>query len=307
MSDLQYYLVAGATGRQGGAVVDALLSHPTVKVAPSSIYAITRQAGGPGATKLCDKYRGIRILPGNLSDPNSIFQQLEHSILSKAGVFLAQTHGLTELGDAKGFIDAAVMNGIPYFVYSSVNCGGREISDVDPSYCKTFSDKFHIEQRLRKAAGSSQSGSKKMDYTIIRPTWFADNAYWGFPGQLCLTGWRENMKGKTMQVTVIRDIGRWAVEAFVRPDEIGIRNQALSIASDELSFNEVDKIFMRHTGKGVPVTYGLLARLVIWMVNDLHTMFKFIGERPYGADLPWIANHLKPTTFEQWVKDEVPR
>ncbi|KAK6067839.1 nucleoside-diphosphate-sugar epimerase family protein [Seiridium cupressi] len=283
MSDLQYYLVAGATGRQGGAVVDALLSRPTVKVAPSSIYAITRQGGGPGATKLCDKYRGIRILPGNLSDPNSIFQQLEHSILSKAGVFLAQTHGPTELGDAKGFIDAAVMNGIPYFVYSS----------------------FHIEQHLRKAAGSSQSGSKKMDYTIIRPTWFADNAYWGFPDQLCLTGWRENMKGKTMQVTVIRDIGRWAVEAFVRPDEIGIRNQALSIASDELSFNEVDKIFMRHTGKGVPVTYGLLARLVIWMVNDLHTMFKFIGERPYGADLPWLANHLKPTTFEQWVKDEL--
>ncbi|KAH6880801.1 hypothetical protein B0T10DRAFT_581453 [Thelonectria olida] len=304
MSTFQFYLIAGATGRQGGAVVNALLSHPTVKIQPNQVYAISRQPTGLGAKKLEEEYKGIHILSGDLSNSEAIFQQLDKGIVSKTGVFLAQAHGPTELSDAKTFIDAAVAHGVPYFVYSSVDRGGRELSDRDPSYCKTFSDKFLIEKHLKSICGP---GETKMDYTIIRPTWFADNAWWGFPGQLCMTGWRENMKGKKMQVTVTKDIGRWAAESFIRPDALGVRNQALSIASDEVSFDEIDAIFVRQTGKGVPVTYGLLARFVIWMVNDLNTMFRFIGERSYGADLSWLKGHLEPTTFEQWVKDEVLR
>lgn len=306
MSAIKYFVVAGATGRQGGAVVDALLTHPEVEVEPKEVFAITRQATGAGATKLREKYKGINIIPGDLNNPEAIFQQLDKNTIHQTAVFLAQAHGPTELDDAKGFIDAAAERGIPYFVYSSVDRGGRELSDKDPSYCKTFSDKFYIEQHLREVCASSQSGAHKMDYTILRPTWFADNAWWGFPGRLCMTGWRENMKGKKMQVTVTKDIGRWAVEGLARPDRTGIRNQALSIASDELSFDEIDKIFIQRTGTGVPVTYGWLARFIIWMVKDLNTMFGFIGERSYGADLPWLKTQLKPTTFAQWVKSEVP-
>ncbi|RSL78894.1 hypothetical protein CEP51_007820 [Fusarium floridanum] len=302
MSPPEYYLIAGATGRQGGATVDALLSHPDIKIEPRKVYAITRNATGPGAVKLREKYTDINIVPGDLNSPEAIFQHLDKNIITKTGVFLAQAHGPTELSDAKGFIDAAAFNGVPYFVYSSVDRGGRELSDKDPSYCKTFSDKFYIEQHLKSVCSSS-----KMEYTILRPTWFADNAWWGFPGQLCMTGWRENMKGKRMQVTVTKDIGRWVVEGLLRPDRTGIRNQALSIASDELSFKDIDDVFIRHTGKGVPVTYGLLARFIIWMVKDLRTMFGFIGERAYGADLPWLKSQLEPTTFEQWVRSEVPR
>ncbi|KAF5699808.1 nucleoside diphosphate sugar epimerase [Fusarium globosum] len=114
------------------------------------------------------------------------------------------------------------------------------------------------------------------------------------------------MAGKKMQVTVTKDIGRWAVEGLFRPDRTKIRNQALSIASEELSFKDIDGIFIKHTGNGVPVTYGLLTRFIIWMIKDLNTMFGFIGERPYGADLAWLKTQLEPTTFEQWVKTDVP-
>ncbi|KAM0549156.1 hypothetical protein ACHAPJ_009611 [Fusarium lateritium] len=302
MSAIEYFLIAGATGRQGGAVVDALLTHPTIKINPKQVYAITRQGSGPGAIKLREKYGDINIVAGDLNNSEAIIQQLDKTIISKTGIFLAQAHGPTEVSDAKNLIDAAARNGIPYFVYSSVDRGGRELSDKDPSYCKTFSDKFLIEKHLQGVCSS-----QKMEYTNLRPTWFADNAWWGFPGQLCMTGWRENMGGKRLQVTVTKDIGRWAVEALVRPDRTGIRNQALTIASDELSFKDIDEIFIQHTGKGVPVTYGFFARFVIWMVKDLNTMFGFIGERGYGADLPWLKAQLEPTTFEQWVKDAVPR
>jgi len=300
MSPLQYFIVAGATGRQGGATVDALLNHPDIKINPKQVYALTRQATGSGAIKLREKYDDINIIAGDLNNPEAIFQQLDESILPMTGIYLAQAHGPTEVSDAKGFIDSAVRNGVPYFVYSSVDRGGRELSDKDPSYCKTFSDKFLIEKHLIGVCTNN-----KMDYTIIRPTWFADNAWWGFPGALCMTGWKVNMDGKKMQVTVTKDIGRWAVEALLQPDKRSIRNEALSIASEELSFKEIDDIFIKYTGKGVPVTYSLLTRLLIWLSKDLNTMFGFIGERAYGADIPWLRSQLKPTTFEEYVKSDV--
>ncbi|KAI5468167.1 hypothetical protein BGZ63DRAFT_373058 [Mariannaea sp. PMI_226] len=307
MSVFEYYLVAGATGRQGGAVIKALLTHPSIQLNARNVFAISRQPDGPGAKRLRERYEGINIVCGDLKSSEEIFQQLDKNIIRKTGVFLAQAHGPTEVEDGKAFINAAEKNGVPYFVYSSVDRGGLELSDRDPSYCKTFSDKFLIEQHLKNVCGSSPKNSHKMDYTILRPTWFADNAWWGFPGQLCMTGWRENLKGKTLQVTVTKDIGRWAAEALMRPDRSGIRNQALSIASEELSFDDVDRIFKKHTTKGVPVTYNLLARFVIWAMRDLNTMFQFIGERTYGADLIWLKTHLEPTTFETWVEENVPR
>jgi uncharacterized protein YbjT (DUF2867 family) len=298
MSQPAHFLVAGATGRQGGAVVDALLGHPDVTIAPENVWAITRDASGASAQRLQSKWPGVKLIIGDLNDPEKLFGQLDSKLLPQTAVFLAQAHGPTELADGKEFINAASSHGVAYFVYSSVDRGGRELSDSDPSYCKTFSDKFYIEKHLKSVAG--QPGNK-MDYTIIRPTWFADNAHWGFPGKLCMAGWRDWMNGKRMQVVVTKDIGRWAVEGLLRPDKTGIRNEALSVASDELSFEDIDLMFKKKTGAGVPVTYGWVASPMIWSITDLNTMFRFINERDYGADLPWLKARLEPTTFAQWI------
>ncbi|KAH8760332.1 hypothetical protein BGZ57DRAFT_1018277 [Hyaloscypha finlandica] len=231
------FLIAGATGRQSGAVVSALLTHSDFKIEPK----------------------------------RAIFEQLRSHILPQIAVFLAQAHGPTELSDAKGFIDAAAAHGAAYFVYSSVDRDGRKLSDADPSYCKSYSDKFYIEQYLKSVAAW-----KGTDDTIIRPTWFADNTHWGFPGKLCMTGLKVWMNGKSMQVVTTTDIGKWAVEGLVRPDKTGIRNEALPVASEKLSFQEIDLIFKRRTGKGVPVTFDWFTILMIWLVKDLDTMFRFI-------------------------------
>jgi len=279
MSPPKYFLITGATGHQGGAVVTALLSSNEFVIDPKNVYAITRDVTGAGAQRLNSTWPGINIVRGNLNDSNALFKQLKAPILPETAVFLAQAHGPTEVTDAQCLIDAAASHGVTYFVYSSVDRSGRQLSDLDPSYYKTFSDKFIIERHLKDVAG------KGMDYTILRPTWFAENAWWGFPGKLCMSGWKVWMKGKRMQVVTARDVGRWAAEGLVRPDRTGIRNEALSVASDYLSFDDVDKIFKKKTGNGVPVTFGWYSSLMIWMVKDLNTMFSFIHERDYGADL----------------------
>ncbi|KAG0048403.1 hypothetical protein BGZ89_004616 [Linnemannia elongata] len=279
MPSLTSFLIAGGTGRQGSAAVNALLADQLSSIQPKDIYVLTRNTEGAAATALAT--RGVQLVRGELGQPDTIFKKLSNQgvNLSTTGVFLAQAHGPTELTDANGFIDAAITHGLPYFVYSSVDRGGKELSDRDASYCKTFSDKFEIEKHLKAASADG----KHINFTILRPTWFADNALWGFPGKLCMAGWRENMKGKRMQVVVTKDIGRWAVEAF----------------------QEIDDIFRKETGGPVGVTYGWLARLMIWMVKDLRTMFAWINERAYGADLEELAKTVKPTTFREWVKESV--
>ncbi|KAF9946093.1 hypothetical protein BGZ70_003411 [Mortierella alpina] len=301
MPSLTSFLIAGGTGRQGGAAVNALLADQSSSIQPKDIYVLTRNTEGAAASALAT--RGVQLVHGELGQPDTIFKELSSQgvDLSTTGAFLAQAHGPTELTDANGFIDAAITHGLSYFVYSSVDRGGKELSDRDASYCKTFSDKFEIEKHLKAASADGEH----INFTILRPTWFADNALWGFPGKLCMAGWRENMKGKRMQVVVTKDIGRWAAEGLLRPDASGIRNTAISIASDELTFQEIDDIFRKETGGPVGVTYGWLARLMIWMVKDLRTMFAWINERAYGADLEELAKTVKPTTFREWVKESV--
>lgn len=303
------FLIAGGTGRQGGAVVNAILQDRDFPVKAKDIYVITRNLEGSSAQRLIAQ--GINLVAGTFGSPKPIFDHLGASGIQpdQTAAFMAQAHGPTELEDGRKFINAAVAFGLQYFVYSSVDRGGKELSDNDPSYCKTFSDKFHIEKHLISVASRSAHQNSKtgtaMDYTILRPVWFADNALWGFPGRLCMTGWRENMNGKSMQVIVSKDLGKWAAQALLQPDASSLRDEAISVASDKVSFDEVDEIFRQETGSPVGVTYGWLARFIIWAVKDLHTMFGFINEREYGADLQKLAETVQPTTFREWVRESM--
>lgn len=117
-----------------------------------------------------------------------------------------------------------------------------------------------------------------------------------------MAGWKVWMRGKRMQVVTTSYLGRWAAEALLQPDQTSIRNQAVSIASEELSFQDFDDLFKKRTGKGVPVTYWWLAVLMILLVKDLRTMFGFIYERDYGADLEWLGERLRPDTVEEWIE-----
>jgi NAD(P)-dependent dehydrogenase (short-subunit alcohol dehydrogenase family) len=63
-------LVTGATGKQGGAVVKALLEAPNA--ADYTILAVTRKPESASATKLVEK--GVKIVQGDLNDVPAIFE-----------------------------------------------------------------------------------------------------------------------------------------------------------------------------------------------------------------------------------------
>lgn len=80
-------LVTGATGKQGGSLINNLLSRD----APFQILAVTRNTQSPAAQKLSKKSSHIKLVQGDLDHPADIFKNAQ-SLTSAPiwGVFSVQ-------------------------------------------------------------------------------------------------------------------------------------------------------------------------------------------------------------------------
>ena len=165
-------LITGATGKQGGAVVNSLLESPEAQ--KFTILAVTRNADSPSAQKL--KSRGVKIVTGNLNDVPAIFQNAK-TVVDKPiwGVFSVQVpmgKGATvqtEEAQGKALVDGAVANGVKMFLYNSVDRGGDEKSPDNPTNVPHFISKSNIEKHLLEKAKVAG-----MDWCILRPVAFMD-------------------------------------------------------------------------------------------------------------------------------------
>ena len=171
-------LITGATGKQGGAVISALLSSGVA--ASFNIYAVTRNVSSPAATSLASK-AGVTLVSGDLDDPSALFESVGAPVW---GVFSVQTfmgagHTVaTEQRQGIKLIDAAIAHGhVQQFVYTSVDRGGPK-SASDPTPVPHFMNKYHIEKHLERRAKETGMG-----YTILRPVCFMEMLAAGFPGK----------------------------------------------------------------------------------------------------------------------------
>lgn len=71
-------LVVGATGKQGGAVVDALLSSSIG--ASTTIFALTRDVDSASAKRLASKSKNIRAAKGQREDSHALFKQIGENV-----------------------------------------------------------------------------------------------------------------------------------------------------------------------------------------------------------------------------------
>lgn len=80
-------LVCGATGKQGGAVINHLVEQN----ADFEILAVTRDATSGSAQRLLKKSSKIRLIQGNLADPTALFKTAQEVASSPIwGVFSVQ-------------------------------------------------------------------------------------------------------------------------------------------------------------------------------------------------------------------------
>jgi len=271
-------LVAGATGRQGGAVARALLERGY------QVRGLTRDPDSERARVLAES--GMEMVRGDFEDPAS----LDAALVGAYGAFSVQNFWdydyESEVRQGKHFADAARRAGVAHFVYSSVAAAERNTG------IPHFDSKFEIEQHIR-AIG--------LPFTILRPVSFMEN--WEYQRDEILAGVLRapQTPDSRHQQIAVRDIGYFAAEAFDHPDQwLG---RALDIAGDQFTKQEIAGIFSRVIGRDVKYQQVPWAVFEAEQGPEMTIMERWFQETGYDADVDRLrADHPHLLTLEQYLR-----
>lgn len=269
---------------------------------PHDLLAVTRNTQSAAAQRLASKSPKIHVVEGDLDKPVRLFQNAQAATNNPIwGVFSVQAAigSKNEEQQGKALIDEALAKGVKHFVYSSVDRGGEK-SISNPTDIPHFITKHRIEEHLLSRTKSPQN---TMNWTILRPTAFMENFTPDFMGKVFATSWRAMLKDKPLQIIATSDIGFFAAEAFTSPD--AFQGKAISLAGDELTFRQMAEIFKKKIGRDVPTTFEWPCRILMAMVAELGTMFRWFAAEGYGADIEALRK-MNPQLkdFGTWLETE---
>lgn len=297
-------LVTGATGKQGGAVIDALLS---LKDANFTILAVTRDPSSPSAERLVAKSHRIHLVLGNLDDVPAIFREAqrmsEQPIWGVFSVQVSMGSGITmegEVAQGRALIDHAIQSGVTHFVYSSVERGGDDASWDNPTPIPHFQSKYYIEKHLHDITTPGMPG-EEMRWTIIRPVAFMDNLTPGFSSQVFAAALHNWMGDKPNQWVATSDIGIFVTKALV--DSEHWDRKAVGLAGDEVTFSELSGAFRRVTGQPIPEAHWIFGTILTCAVRELRLMLSWFASEGYKANLrARREDHPGMLTVEEWLR-----
>lgn len=306
-------LVIGATGKQGGAVVNALLALPTNGGQSAfTILAVTRNIASPGAQRLQTKSPNtIKLVQGDLNDCPALFAAARAAFGAPIwGVFSVQTamgqtgpggKAAVEVAQGKAVIDEARKAGVSHFVYSSVERGGDEDSWTNGTLVPHFRTKWEVERHLRDSAAAAAA----MSWTILRPVAFMDNLEPGMATRVFVASLKNHLgwERRPLQWVATRDIGVFAAKAFADP---GVwKGRAVGLAGDELTVEGLDDAFREATGEGVRPAWGILGSALTTVAREVGTMIAWFASDGYKADIAARRKeHPGMLTMVEWLKQE---
>ena len=250
--------VVGATGQQGGAVIDALLKQRV------PIRAVTRNLNGDKARALAA--RGVEVVLADLDDVDSVRAAFDCA----AAAFAMTTHDgpdgpRREVAHGRVIAAAAADAALPFLVYSSV--GGVDRDTGVPH----FESKHLIEEVLRRA----------VPVTFVRPTFFMETLRLMIRRDGARVTIAMPLAGDVaVQMISVRDIGRVAAALLLTADpEVA----PVEIAGDELTGEQIAARIADRLGS--PTSYVHLPLDALGDDVDLKTMFGWLGRSPaYQAD-----------------------
>ncbi|KAK3109644.1 hypothetical protein LTR53_016881 [Teratosphaeriaceae sp. CCFEE 6253] len=297
MATTRKLLVTGATGKQGGALIRALLSKPSQ---PFEIYALTRDKTSRTAQALASK-PNVHVIQGDFSDPAAIFQQVG----KPWGLFSVTMpmNATKEEAQGKAMTKAAFEAGIKHIVFTATERGGQVKSETTPTSVPHFRSKYNIEQDIKQRCQESKQGAT---WTFLRPVAFFENLSDNFFGRGFVAMWRLNGLDRPLQQISTTDIGLVAADAFLNADSDEYRNTGISLAGDELSPNEAARIFKEVTGLELPASYLFVGRLLRWVAREqLGLMFDWFVTDDTQVDVKALRRRYPfMKDFRAWLVEE---
>jgi uncharacterized protein YbjT (DUF2867 family) len=287
--------VIGATGQQGGGVVQALQAGGEFRVR-----ALTRNP---------DKYHELadEVVKADLDRPET----LEAAFNGAYGVFLVTNFreaGTEELKQATAAIRAARDAGVKHFIWST-------LPDVEA----ISGGKFHVPHFTGKAKIDrivKEAGFPHHTFVI------APGYYQNFVGTLAAhkqadgsVGWALPLDPnvRCLHMGDIRELGNIVAGALARPDEAG-NGEYLPLVGDFLSFNEIVETLNR---QGHNLSYKQIPKEHFAGsfpgASEIAEMFSYWEAHTYlgsdSSDRIALANKIagtQPTTFSTWARLNFP-
>jgi uncharacterized protein YbjT (DUF2867 family) len=273
-------LVTGATGSQGGSVVQALLEQG------HQVRGLTRNVGSPAAEKL--RQRGVDVVAGDFSDHDSLVRAASgvDTIFTMTTPFEKGVEAETAQGIA--ITNAAKEAGVGHFIYSSVANADKATG------IPHFDSKYEVEKHI---------ASTGLPYTIIAPVYFMENLTtpWSVPGlrqgKLALA----LPANRPLQQIAVKDIGAFAAAIVKRRESVF--GQRFDIAGDELSGEESAAYLSNATGRNIQYE-SFPPDALRAQSEDMTLMFEWLNDTGYSADiarLRWDFPEVSWLDFATWI------
>lgn len=282
------YLVTGAAGQLGRAVVNYLLT--TNKVPATKIIAATRDPG-----KLADlKAKGVDVRAADFNDAAGLvkaFGGAKRVLIISTDSF---EPGVRQIQHSNA-VKAAEKAGAEHVLYTS-------IPTPDTSAVLFAPDHLNTEKAL---AASSLKG-----WTVLRHNWYAENLFYSLPHALKAgTQYSASAQGKTPYIA--RDDLARADAAALASDKGG-KNFYTLTGAKEYTVDEIAALVSKATGKALNVVHVPVEGLVQGMIGadmpeGMAKLFASFDQNIAQGGLAGVTGDYKtltgvePTSFESWL------
>ena len=273
-------LIIGATGQQGGSVLNALEGRG------HALAAMVRDAESEKAQALAA--RGVELVVGDLDDTASVVAAFGGVDAAFAVTTFFTTSVDIEAQQGINAADAAAAAGLPYLVFSSV------ASADEGTGLGHFESKFKTEQRIRELG---------IPAAIIAPVFFMENYLFPWNAADYAQGKvREAMPAdKPLQLLSSADIGKAAAAVLAQPDKF--RGERIELVGDELTGPQIAAVLGAAIGRDLVFEAQPLEELDA-MGADMRKMMEWLTATGYNADADRLARDLPDvqfTSFRAWA------
>lgn len=267
--DKKTIVVCGATGQQGGAVVNALLKRNQY-----DIVALSRDPDGSKSQAL--KEMGVRIVSADLRNKISLvkaFQGVDmvFGVTQPFSADYKKSDPRGEIEQGYNIIDSCIETGIKHLVLSTVFSIDKKDTGVAHVDSKTT-----IVNYLRNT---------KLNYIILKPASLMDNIGKSFfpVKKGVIRGY--TAKDVKIPYIAIKDIGEFAAIVFEQPNLYSKRE--INLMGDLISGEDLAKT-MSKIRNGEPFKYTSVPRLIMWLFArefyEMRVAFEKAGRPPYPEE-----------------------
>ena len=284
------YLVTGASGKLGQAVINHLLT--TYKIPANKIIAATRDT-----TKLASlKANGVEVRKADFDDEAGLVK----AFTGATRVLLISTDAMDRPGQRLEqhvrAVKAAEKAGVDHVLYTS-------LQKADSSAVSFAPDHVGTEKAL--------ANSKLKGWTLLRNTWYFENLFYSIPHAL-KAGTKYSAAGQGKIAHISRDDLARAAAAALASDKGG-KNTITLTGSKEYTTADIAKLVSAATGKPLNVVDVPVEGLVQGMIGGgvpepLAKVFASFDTNIAKGGLSGVTGEYKtltgvePQPFEDWLK-----